>query len=42
MELIDVQKNAPPYGSDVTSVDMMDLDCPDGVTYLQALQDRMA
>jgi hypothetical protein len=38
MELIGVQKISPPFGSDVTSVDMMDLDCPDGDTYLRALQ----
>jgi hypothetical protein len=42
MELIDVQKNAPPCGSDVTSVDMMDLDCTGGDTYLQALQNGLS
>jgi hypothetical protein len=42
MELIHVAKNAPPFGSDVESVDMMDLHCPVGDIYLQTLQNGLS
>jgi hypothetical protein len=38
MELIDVAKNAPPFGSDVESVDMMDLHCPALAGHIQRVK----